>query len=218
MVEGCRLRVQDYTVGWISALPIEQSAATAILDEEHPLPENFDADKNDLNLYLWSNRFPQCRLLLHERRLIWHTSAAWAAAHLATKFPSISFGLLVGIGGGVPSHKTDIRLGDVVISSQTGQSGGVVRYDFGKHVPDGGFLRTGYLNSPPPLLLNALSHIRGANFRDKIQCPDAYLFLACSRTLPSAVKEQEPTSCTKEKVPYYDPRGNRQIPFATMER
>src|SRR2546423_5055394 len=30
-----RPRVEDFTVGWISALPIEHTAATAMLDEEY---------------------------------------------------------------------------------------------------------------------------------------------------------------------------------------
>lgn len=120
MAEGRRLRVQDYTVGWISALPIEQSAATAMLDEEHPLPENFDADKNDLKLYTFG-RIGSHNVVFSCMNAGQYgtTSAAWAAARLTSKFPSISFGLLVGIEGGVPSHQTDIRLGDVVVSSPT---------------------------------------------------------------------------------------------------
>jgi undecaprenyl pyrophosphate phosphatase UppP len=42
-------------------------------------------------------------------------SATTIAAHLRTTFPSIRFGLMVGIGG-VPTAKNDIRLGDVVVS------------------------------------------------------------------------------------------------------
>ena len=38
-----RLDIQDYTVGWVCALPIELAAATAMLDEEHQsLPQDND--------------------------------------------------------------------------------------------------------------------------------------------------------------------------------
>jgi hypothetical protein len=39
---------------------------------------------------------------------------------------------MVGIGGGVHSEENDIRLGDIVDSKPTEQSGGVIQYDFGK--------------------------------------------------------------------------------------
>jgi nucleoside phosphorylase len=33
---------------------------------------------------------------------------------------------MVGIGGGIPSTKNDIRLGDIVVSLPEGQHGGVI--------------------------------------------------------------------------------------------
>src|SRR5271170_8055176 len=44
----CRLRVQDYTVGLVCALPIELAAVTKMLDEEH---HDLPRDDNDTNLY-----------------------------------------------------------------------------------------------------------------------------------------------------------------------
>ena len=35
---------------------------------------------------------------------------------MSPTFPQIKFDLMVGIGGGVPSRKHNIRLGDVVVS------------------------------------------------------------------------------------------------------
>jgi hypothetical protein len=49
-------------------------------------------------------------------------SAATVAIQLLNDFPSIRFGLLVGIGGRVPDEEedgNDIRLGDVVVSMPT---------------------------------------------------------------------------------------------------
>lgn len=60
------------------------------------------------------------------------TPAATVAIQMRSAFPSIRFGLMVGIGGGVPSASIDIRLGDVVVSQPHMSHGGVVQYDFGK--------------------------------------------------------------------------------------
>jgi nucleoside phosphorylase len=85
-------------------------------------------------------------------------SAAAAAIQMKSKFSAIRFGLMVGIGGGVPSAELDIRLGDVAISQPHLQHGGVVQYDFGKAGPNG-FTQTGALNTPPTILLHALTKL-----------------------------------------------------------
>ncbi|KAJ5667781.1 nucleoside phosphorylase domain-containing protein [Penicillium maclennaniae] len=86
------------------------------------------------------------------------TSAANTFVDMKRTFTSLEFGLMVGIGGGVPS-KTDVRLGDVVVCRPSAGESGVIQYDFGKMLSTGAFQRTGYLNEPPRLLLNALNHI-----------------------------------------------------------
>ncbi|KAI1035606.1 hypothetical protein LB504_006149 [Fusarium proliferatum] len=87
------------------------------------------------------------------------SSAAVIAARMKSTFTAIRFGLMVGIGGGVPSDQADIRLGDVVVSQPTKRNGGVVQYDMGKVKPRI-CERTGSLNSPPEILLNALSKLK----------------------------------------------------------
>jgi hypothetical protein len=76
---------------------------------------------------------------------------------MLSSFPSIRFGLVVGIGGGAPHAQADIRLGDVVVSKPTESFGGVVQYDYGKSVQEGGFTRAGILNKPP--VISYSSHI-----------------------------------------------------------
>lgn len=71
---------------------------------------------------------------------------------------------MVGVGGGAPSAKNDIRLGDVVISKPDGTSGAVIQYDFGKTVQEGRFVRTESLNRPPTGLLGAVKTLQ-ANHR-----------------------------------------------------
>lgn len=113
----------QYTIGWICALPIELAAAVKMLDEEHPrLPQ----DPNDDNSYRFGrvgdhNVVIGC--LPHGRLGL--VSAASVALQIKNSFSNLRIGLMVGIGGGVPSEETDVRLGDVV-SSPTGQHGGVV--------------------------------------------------------------------------------------------
>ena len=83
--------------------------------------------------------------------------AAAVAKDMARTFPSIELRLIVGIGGGVPSEKNDIRLGDVVVSMPDGQCGGVVQYDLGKNTEDG-FIMKEYLWPPPDILRSAGGH------------------------------------------------------------
>jgi nucleoside phosphorylase len=86
---------------------------------------------------------------------------------MQTTFPAIKFGLMVGIGGGAPTRKADIRLGDVVVSQPSGTSSGVVQYDYGKTVHGGQFQHTGILNKPPQILLNAISQIEADRWMGK---------------------------------------------------
>jgi hypothetical protein len=45
---GRRLRREEYTVGWVCALPIELAAAQEMLDEGH---ESLHHDADDTNIY-----------------------------------------------------------------------------------------------------------------------------------------------------------------------
>lgn len=153
----------DYTVGWICALPLRMVAAKAMLDEVH---DDLPASSSDHNTYVLGNikehNIVIACLPIGDNGLV---SANTVAMHLLSSFPSIHFGLLVGIGGGVPSSLTDIRLGDVVVSKPTGIYGGVVQYDYGKAL-SAGFQRTGMLNRPPQALLTALSKLQTYHLTD----------------------------------------------------
>jgi nucleoside phosphorylase len=100
------------------------------------------------------------------------TSAATVASQMLSTFPSIWFGLMVGIGGGVPREGVDIRLGDVVVSKPTGDFGGVVQYDFGKTVEHGVFERTGSLNKPPQILLTAIARLQADQMMETSRIPE----------------------------------------------
>jgi nucleoside phosphorylase len=89
-------------------------------------------------------------------------SAATVAMHMLSSFQSVKIGLLVGTGGGIPSHDEDIRLGDVVVGVPTSSNthGGVIQYDLGKAGHGDKFKRTGMLNRPPQKLLTAVSKLQ----------------------------------------------------------
>ncbi|CAI7653531.1 unnamed protein product [Penicillium palitans] len=154
-----RTRCHDnYTVGWICALPVETAAAKLMLDEIHPPLPRLPMDQN---AYIFGN--------IGEHNVVittlptgayGTTSAATVGMQLLSSFHAIRFGLMVGIGGGVPSSNTDIRLGDIVVSQPTNTSGGVIQYDLGKALSGGQFIRTGMLNRPPNILLTALATLQ----------------------------------------------------------
>ena len=164
MAKRRRLHREDYTIGWVCALPVELAAAQEMLDEEH---EEFDHDVNDTNIYTLG-RIGEHNVVIAclPEGQIGASSAATVAVQMKSAFTSVRFGLMVGIGGGVPSAEADIRLGDVVVSRPYNVHAGVVQYDFGKATPDQ-FERTGSLNTPPTILLNAVAKLRANHIRGK---------------------------------------------------
>jgi nucleoside phosphorylase len=135
-----------------------------MLDEEHhDLPQ----DDYDTNLYtlgcIGGHNVVVASLPAGQTGT---NSATAVAMRMKSKFRSIRFGLMVGVGGGVPNDEADIRLGDVVVSQPNMEHAGVVQYDFGKNTSSG-FIRMGSLNAPPPLVLNAVARVRALHLRRK---------------------------------------------------
>jgi ankyrin repeat protein/nucleoside phosphorylase len=159
------LRCQDYKIGWVCALPIELAAAAEMLDENHDVPPY--SNVHDTNLYT-------CGCVGQHNVVIaclpngqtGTNSAAAVAVQMRSTFSSIKFGLMVGVGGGVPSSEVDVRLGDIVVSNPDKTYGGVVQYDFGKATPSR-FQRTGSLNAPPAVLLHAVTKLQSEKLRGK---------------------------------------------------
>ncbi|KAN0066858.1 hypothetical protein V8E54_015030 [Elaphomyces granulatus] len=148
---------EDYTVAWICALPLEAAAAKVILNKTHSQLSQPAGDDNTYILGEISGHNIVVACL--PSGVYGIASAATVAAYMRITFPSIRFGLMVGIGGGVPSTNNGIRLGDVVVSKPTGAFGGVVQYDYGKTVASGVFQQTGMMNQPPQVLLNAIARL-----------------------------------------------------------
>jgi nucleoside phosphorylase len=177
-----RLRREEYTVGWVCALPVELAAAQKMLDEEH---EGLEQDQHDNNIYalgrVGGHNVVLACLPAGQTGI---GSAAVVATQLKATFKWIRLGLMVGIGGGVPSRE-DVRLGDVVVSQPYQGYGGVIQYDFGKTTPDR-FERTGFLSSPPPLLLGAINRMRANHILQKQTYPE---YIAQAQDIPVFVRD-----------------------------
>ena len=115
---------RDFTVGCICPMGVELAPVKAMLDHIHPsLPT-----QRDQNSYVLGDMCGH-NVVIAVLPEIGTNTAATVAIQLLNDFPSIRFGLLVGIGGGVPDEEEegdDIRLGDVVVSKPTSSFGGVV--------------------------------------------------------------------------------------------
>lgn len=149
---------QDYTVGWICAVSCEYSAAQAFLDEEHGKAEYISPkDNNVYTLGKIGNHNVVIAALPQGE--YGKAAAAGVARDMLRSFPTIRIGLMVGVGGGAPSEKHDIRLGDIVVSAPRNGYGGLFQYDFGKTIQNEKFQTTGFLNQPPSLLRAAMADI-----------------------------------------------------------
>lgn len=223
MANPRRPHTNDYTVGWICALPIELAAAAELLDEEF---EDLPQDSIDTNLYTFGrvgnhNVVVACLPAGQTGT----NSAAAVAIQLKSRFISIRFGLMVGIRGRVPSAKSDVRLGDMVISQPHTLHGGVVQYDFEKTRTGGQFTRTGSLNTPPTVLLNALAKLQSNLYRGRSSLPthlsifDRLLYFSREKAGPNIVFE--PTynhnmgttceDCSRERLVERAPRTIKEV-------
>ncbi|KAB2570000.1 uncharacterized protein LTHEOB_2718 [Lasiodiplodia theobromae] len=165
---------QLYTVGWITALDKELAAATAVLDEEHKKPKGFKKHPRDDNNYAWG-RIGEHHVVIASMDAGRYgiVSAATTAMQMVSSLPHLRFGLMVGIGAGVPrlEEGINIRLGDIVVSQPTGTSPGVVQYDLGKLKTNGKFERVGSPAAPPEVLLKGLTTLKAYHRRKGSQIP-----------------------------------------------
>ncbi|KAF3185298.1 hypothetical protein TWF788_004617 [Orbilia oligospora] len=142
---------EEYTIGWICALPKEQIAAVPMLDQRHPDPKLYKSP-NDTNAYFFGSIGPHNVVITCLPLKCYGTNrTAKAAAQMLNNFPSVKITFMVGIGAGIP---TKVKLGDVVVGTEWAQ------WDFGKANGDGVFEHTGRKCFPPDELLSVMSKIR----------------------------------------------------------
>ncbi|GFG25977.1 ankyrin repeat and protein kinase domain-containing protein 1, partial [Aspergillus udagawae] len=127
------------------------AAARAMLDEIH---EALPRHAEDSNTYvLGSIKQHNVVIACLPAAQYGTNNAANVMTNMKRTFSAIRAGLLVGIGGGVPS-KGDVRLGDVVVGTR------VMQYDLGKVVGNGQLRRTAIPKIPHHLLGTAVSALR----------------------------------------------------------
>ncbi|KAL2813522.1 hypothetical protein BJX63DRAFT_214835 [Aspergillus granulosus] len=149
---------ESYSVAWICALPLELAAATVTLDRIHTQLSQPSIDDNSyvLGEIQGHNVVVTCL----PSGIYGTVSATAVVSRLRSTFPAIKYSLMVGIGGGVPTTGTDVRLGDVVVSKPSGRFPGVIQYDLGKTVAGGKFEQSGFLNQPPQALLTSIAKLQ----------------------------------------------------------
>lgn len=76
---------------------------------------------------------------------------------------------MVGMRGGIPSKKKDIRLGDIAVSKPVANLPGVLQYDLIKAKGSGQVVLKGTLDKPHPTLLSAVNNMEGEEMMDR--CP-----------------------------------------------
>jgi nucleoside phosphorylase len=186
----------DYTVGWICAISTEYVAAQAFLDEKHEGPQYVSPnDNNDYTLGRVGKHNVVIAVLPQGEYGI--SSATGVAKDMLHSFSNIRIGLMVGIGGGAPSPKHDIRLGDIVVSATGGATGGVFQYDFGKTIQGQEFQVTGFLNQPPTVLRAAVNGLKAHYESEGHQLEEAINYIL----------EKKPRLRKKYKRP--DPNSDR---------
>ena len=162
--------VEEYGVGWIAPLNIERAAAIAMLDEKHNPPPDFHQKETDQNSYSWGCLAGHNVVIASLGSLYGDVETAWTASEMLSSLPRIKFGLLVGIGAGVPTYQ-DVRLGDVAVSWPNKTCPGVMKYDLGK-AGLGEWEPKGVLSAPPAVLQRAITHLQAVHKLEESRIPE----------------------------------------------
>lgn len=214
--------VRKYTIGWLCALPVELAASRLVLDRIHTghWADSTDGMQYTLGIIGSHNVVLGC-LPAGETGI---GAAATVATRMRGRFPNMQFGLMVGIGGGVPT-KTDVRLGDVVVSQPVDNSASVVQYDMGRATTRG-FVRTGFLNAPPQILRQALANLQARHMCEESNMPK-YLAIFEKKNLfkrpphesdilfestySHDQDERDCEGCDKSKIKFRGPREENKV-------
>ncbi|KAF6799446.1 pfs domain-containing protein [Colletotrichum sojae] len=155
-----------YDIGWICALGTELTASrlffNSIYEAKLPLAEN------DSNTYV-RGRMGEHNVVIAVLPVgsTGTNAAATTTNNIVRSYRNLKVVLMVGIGGGAPTVKNDIRLGDVVISAKSGQYGAVMQYDLGRQHQGRGFEPTGFLSLPPTSISTVANVVKSNHDLDK---------------------------------------------------
>ncbi|OJJ67288.1 hypothetical protein ASPBRDRAFT_135777, partial [Aspergillus brasiliensis CBS 101740] len=157
----------NYLIGWICIHPSEYYEAVKMFDEIHDsthLVRGRD-DKNSYDIGRIGNHLVVMNC--PASNINGQPHAGSIASDMRSTFPGIRFMLLVGTGGGAPSHKQDVRLGDVVLGAQ------VIPYQKREMTIDGHEIIS-RIATPPAILHSAMTRLesklrQGLSLHEKIQ-------------------------------------------------
>ena len=146
-----RLKYEDYTVAWVTSFLEELEASRLMLDEHH---DDLPYDVDDITRYYLGSISGHNVVIAFYARVPALDSVALAMQRV---FPNcLNTPLFVGLGGGVPSLRHDIRLGDVVVGVPTAKCPAIVQFDLDTYPP---FDTKGTFMPPAALLLNAVNSV-----------------------------------------------------------
>ncbi|KAK3688696.1 hypothetical protein B0T22DRAFT_512391 [Podospora appendiculata] len=150
-------KTEEYGIAWICTLDCELAAGRAMLDYHHRDLQ----EPQDNNAYVLGsvgrNNVVIARLADGRAGT---SSAATGVTELLGRFSKIRFGILIGIGGGVPGDKLSVHLGDVVIGTPNRDSGGMFQYSHEQTIGKGTFEKAGVLVKQPPILVAAVQSLK----------------------------------------------------------
>jgi nucleoside phosphorylase len=159
----------EFTVGWVCALPVEVAAAKATFDRiiTEPLPPKPAEDTNTYVLGILDGHYV---VLAHPPSGTYgSTTVSNVVALLHASFGKLRFTLLVGIGGGIPGTKEDIRLGDVVVSRPIEDRPGLLQHDSAATGKD--MMHGVMTDEPSILLITAKSKTETAGYFQESRVP-----------------------------------------------
>ena len=163
----------DYTIAVICALPIESDAVIALFDEDWEDGPKYSKADNDPSAFT-TGRIGEHNVVLAFMPGIGKIHSAALSASFKFSFPNIRLGLVVGICGGTPVIREEIReprdidvfLGDIIISTEC------LQYDLG-HQYSSGLVRIDTLQNtlgrPNGEIRGFIHQMRGLKARARLQ-------------------------------------------------
>ncbi|KAK2922906.1 Nucleoside phosphorylase superfamily [Fusarium oxysporum f. sp. vasinfectum] len=150
--------LNNYLIGWICVRLEEYVAAQMFLDEKHEQPDSVSASEY--------NKYTLGKVGKHNVVIGWLTPGEYgisrAASDMFTIFPDLRISLIVGIAGGAPSPRHDIRLGDVVVNASGDEkSASTLLCYYDEVMQPLRFQHLEALNPLPAILHTATGKVRG---------------------------------------------------------
>lgn len=154
-----KIRRDEYTVGWICALPVEFAAAMEVLDELH---QDFEQDEHDRNEYALGRVCEHNVVIAHLSADPTNpNSSQKGTEQMKSAFPGIRLVLMAEAGADIPRTDAYIRFEDFWISQLTESDNGSLQHNDEKSTPSG-VERT----TLRQILLAAIAKLRRNHARD----------------------------------------------------